>query len=198
MLHGILDGGSVGSQAGGQSRDQHIGLVEILGFIQRVRILVPVLAICQAQSRQEVSAFGLIHSVQSFHVAVDCFGFFILENVSYLHIGKLDALNGISVAGFTVTQSGRSITSQNVVYPGFVINAGRHIAGIPNAVLLGVGKVIFVDGQGAGFRFVDGRHIGQLHSGSSHREGQEQGQSQNQGKNLCNGFHKIKHFLSLM
>ena len=129
---------------------------------------------------------------------VVAFGFFVLEDVSYLYIGKLHALNGISVAGFTVAQSGGSAAAQDIVYPGFVINASGHIAGIPYAILFGVGQIVFVDGQRASLGFVDGRHIGQLRGGGSHRERQEQGQSQNQGKNLCNSFHKIKHFLSLM
>ena len=159
-LHCVLDSGSVGSQAGGQGGDQHIRLVEILGFIQSIRFFVPILSVRQTQGFQEVRTLGLVHGVQDFHMTVGGFGFAVLENVGHLYIGKLDTLNGISVAGFAVAQSGRSISAQNIVYPGFVINAGRHIAGIPYAVLFGVGQIVLVDGQRASLGFVDGGHIG--------------------------------------
>ena len=176
-LHGVLHGGGVGSQAGGQGGDQHIRLVEILGFIQSIRFFVPILSVRQTQSIQEVRTFGLVHGIQDFHMTVGGFGFAVLENVGHLYIGKLDTLNGISVAGFAVAQSGGSISAQNIVYPGFVINAGRHIAGIPYAVLFGIGQIVLVDGQRAGFGYVDGGHIRQFRSGGGHREGQEQCQS---------------------
>ena len=175
-LHGVLHGGGVGSQAGGQGGDQHISLIKILGCIQSVRFFVPILSVRQTQGFQEVRTLGLVHGVQDFHMTVGGFGFAVLENISYLCISKLDTLNGISVAGFAVAQSGRSISAQNIVYPGFVINAGRHIAGIPYAVLFGVGQIVLVDGQRAGSGFVDGCIL-QLGGGDSHREGQEQCQS---------------------
>ena len=129
---------------------------------------------------------------------VVAFEFFILEDISHLHVSELHALNGVPVAGLAVAQSGGSAATQNIVYPGFIVDTGGYIRAVPNAVLFGIGQVVFVDGQRASLGFVNGRHIGQLYGGGSHREGQEQGQNQNQGKNLCNSFHKIKHFLSLM
>ena len=194
-LHGVLDGGSVGGQARGQSGNQHIRLVEILGFIQSIRILIPILSIRQAQGFQEVRTPGLVHSVENFHMTIGSFGFAVLENISDLYIGKLHTLDGISVAGFSVAQGGGSIAAQDVVYPGFIINTGRHIAGIPNAVLFGVGLVVLVNGQGTGFGFIDGRHIGQLRGGGGHWEGQEQGQSQKQGENFRDIFHRAVSFL---
>ena len=74
---------------------------------------------------QEVRTLGLVHGIQDFHMTVGRFGFAVLENISYLHIAEFHALNGISVAGFAVAQSGGGISAQNIVYTGFVINAGR-------------------------------------------------------------------------
>ena len=179
-LHGVLHGGGVGSQAGGQGGDQHIGLVEILGFIQSIRIFIAVLALCQTQSFQKVRTLGLVHGVQDFHMTVGGFGFAVLENISYLCISKLDTLNGISVAGFAVAQSGGSAAAQDIVYPGFVINASGYIAGIPHAVFFSARKVVLVDGQRAGLGFVDGCIL-QLGGGDSDRETQQHGQHQKEG-----------------
>ena len=159
-LHGVLDSGGIGGQTGGQGGDQHIRLVEILGFIQSIRFFVPILSVRQTKGFQEVRTLGLVHGVQDFHMTVGGFGFAVLENVGHLYIGKLDTLNGISVAGFAVAQSGGSAAAQNVVYTGFVINASGYIAGIPHAVFFSARKVVLVDGQRAGLGFVDGRHIG--------------------------------------
>ena len=94
----------------------------VIGCIQSIRIFIAVLALCQTQGFQEVRTLGLVHGVQDFHMAIGGFGFAVLENISYLYIGKLDTLNGISVAGFAVSQSGGSAAAQDIVYPGFVIN----------------------------------------------------------------------------
>ena len=197
-LHGVFHSGGIGSQPGGQGGDQHIGLIEILGFIQSVRIFVPILSVCQAQGFQKIRTLSLVHSVEDFHVAVCSFGFAILENVSHLDIGKLDSLNGIPIACFAIAQSGGSITSQDVIYTGFVVDTGGYIAGIPNTVFFSIGQVIFVDGQGASAGFINGGHIGQLRSGGSYRERQEQGHSQKEGKNFCDVFHRAISFLLVL
>ena len=113
-------------------------------------------------------------------MTVIIFGFAVLENVGHLYIGKLHALNGISVASLAVAQSRGSAAAQDIVYPGFVINASGYIAGIPHAVFFSARKVVLVDGQRAGLGFVDGCIL-QLGGGDSDRETQQHGQHQKEG-----------------
>lgn len=57
-----------------------------------------------------------------------------LNNIRDPEIGKLHILQGIAVEG--------------IIYI-LVVDASRHVAGVPRAVLLGVGHIHLVDGQGA-------------------------------------------------
>ena len=128
-------------------------------------------------------------------MAIGSFGFAILENVSYLCVGELHTLNGISVAGFTIAQGGGGAAAQDIVYAGFIIDTSGYIGAVPYAVFFGIGQIVLVDGQRTDLGFIDGGHIGQLRSGGGHREGQEQSQSQEQGKNFCDVFHRAVSFL---
>ena len=123
----------------GQSGDQHIGLIEIFGFVQGIRIFIPALSVRQTRSFQKVCTLGLVHGIQNLDMtirAVVGFGFAELHDVGNLHEAELNALNGVPVAGFAVAKGG-SIAAQNIVYAVFIVNTGGNIGAVPHAVLFG-------------------------------------------------------------
>ena len=126
--------------------------------------------------------------------AVVCTGLRELDDVSDLQVGEFDALDSVAVAFFAVAQIGLiviitcALAAQGVNNTSLVIDTGGDIRGIPNAVLLGIGKVIFVNGNGAGTGSVNSSV---LHGccGDTNRNGQTQNQCQTQGNSLFQIFH---------
>ena len=200
LLQGILDGGGIGFQAGSQGVDENIGLIEILGFIQLVGIGIPLCTVFQSQCLQEVGSHGLVDPVQDFHVVVGAAvggGLGELNDVGHLQDAELDTLDGVTVALFAVAQVAGVVvvavtvgTDEGVVHL-LVVHAGGHIAGVPDAVLLGIGQIHLVDGQGALTVKVDGR-IRDLGSGNA--DGERQTGQHCQTQSDC--FDKLFHFKS--
>ena len=186
----VLNHSGIGFQSRSQSVDQHIGLIEILGFIQSIGVGVALCAICQVQCFQEVRALGLVDGIQNLHMAVGAaviFGLGELENIRNLNIAELHALDGVAVAGFAVAQRSTR-AAQHIVHAGLVEHAGGHIGGIPNAVLFGIGQVILVDGQGAGSGFVNGSIL-QLGGGYRKRDGKSHHDSKAHCEKSFDRFH---------
>ena len=203
----ILDGGGVGFQSSCQGVYQNIGLIEVLGLIQLVSIGIALCAIVQAQSLQQISALGLVDGVQNLNMfggqAVSS-GFCELDNVSNSQISKLDTCDGIAVAFAAVAQVGFVIGvactdsfAQGLVDM-LVIDTSADIAGVPDTVLLGVGDIILINGQGADFSLIDQRGINGFrrrchavccvntgNTGNGHHK------CQTHGKNLLHGFHRL-------
>ena len=192
----VFHRGGVGTQGCVQGIDENVGLVEILAFIQRVGIGVPAGSIFQTQGFQEVSARGFVNGVQHFHVVgrrVVQLGFGKLNDVCDPQVSKLNTGNGIAVAGIAVAQgSGGAVADEGVIHIG-VVDTGGHIAGIPDAVLLGVGQIHLVNGQGAFGGSVDGS-VAYFSGGYPNRERQAQQKRQAQSDCLCNRFHRNNSF----
>ena len=96
-----------------------------------------------------------------------------LNNIRDPKIGKLHILQGIAVEGIIHV---------------LVIDAGRHVAGIPRAVLLGVGQIYLVNGQGA-FGGGIGAGTFRLSGGNAGGEAKKQRQGENQGDHFGKLFH---------
>ena len=175
----ILHGGGIGFQCGTQSRNKNIGLIIVIGIVQLVgtiRLLITLGAISQSQCVQEVCSRGLADAVEGLHmvrVRTVRRGFRNLNNIRDPKIGKLHILQGIAVEGIIHV---------------LVIDAGRHVAGIPRAVLLGVGQIHLVDGQGA-FGGGIGAGIFRLSGGNAGGEAKKQRQGENQGDHFGKLFH---------
>ena len=92
-----------------------------------------------------------------------------LNNIRDPKIGKFHILQGIAVEGIIHV---------------LVIDAGRHVAGIPRAILLGVGQIHLVDGQGT-----LGGGIFRLSGGNANGEAEKQRQGENQGNHFGKLFH---------
>ena len=136
----VLHCGSIGFQRGTQGRNKDIGLVVVFGIVQLVRtirLFITVGAVSQSQCVQEVCSRGLADAVEGLHmvrVRTVRRRPRKLNNIRDPEIGKLHILQGIAVEG--------------IIYI-LVVDASRHVAGVPRAVLLGVGHIHLVDGQGA-------------------------------------------------
>ena len=82
-------------------------------------------------------------------------GFGELNDFCDLHVAEFNALDRIAVACLAVTQIGLivgitcAVTAQNINNTRLIHDAGGNIGRIPDAVLLGIGQVILVDGQRA-------------------------------------------------
>ena len=100
-------------------------------------------------------------------------GFRNLNNIRDPEISKLHILQGIAGEG--------------IIYV-LVVDAGGHVAGIPRAILLGVGQIYLVNGQGA---FGGGIHAGifRLSCGSADGEADKQRQGEDQGDHFGKLFH---------
>ena len=154
-------------------------------------------AILQAQSAEEVSALGLVDSVEDFHMVVGtaiCGGLGELDDVSDLQIAELNALDGVAVAGLTIAQVGLvvgvaiALAAQNIHNTCLVMDTGRNIGAVPNAVFFSVREVIFVNGQRTLPGHIDG---GVLYlCGKGGRDGgQAQDQCQEDGCDFLKRFH---------
>ena len=122
--------------------------------------------------------------------AVVGFGFAEVYNVGNLYETELNALNGVPVAGFAVAQ-GRSVAAQDIIYAVFIVNTGGNIGAVPHAILFGTRQVVFVDGQGAGAGFVNGRSVIQRCGRDGERQGQGHHNGQSSGKDFFDWFHNI-------
>ena len=125
----------------------------------------------KTQGIQQVSADGLVDAVENLHMVVgDTVALRLgeLDDVSDLQVGELNALDSVAVAGLAVAQVGLVVvvagpdTLAQGLVDGLIVNAGGDIGGIPDAVLLGIGQVVLVQGQGALGGLVDGGigHVG--------------------------------------
>ena len=104
-----------------------------------------------------------------------------------------------AVACFAVTQVAGVIciaitggTDEGIIHI-LIIHTGGHIAGVPDAILFGIGQVGFVDGQGALLVAVNSCFA----NGSSRNtdgESQDHQERHRQGNCLNNVFHFIKTF----
>ena len=197
LLQSILDGGGIGFQTGGQSVDQDIGLVEILGGIQLVSVGVTLGTVLQTQCLQEVSAHGLVDAVQDFHMVVGAVvsgGLGELDDVSDAQVGELDPLDGIAVAGLAIAQIGGVVivtvtdcAAQRVIHV-LVVYAGGNIGGVPDTVLFTVGNIVLEDGQGCLGIGVDGG-IGHGSCINSRNGAQAHNCSEGQCKETLHRFH---------
>ena len=175
----VLHGGGIGFQRGTQGRDKDIGLVVVIGIVQlvgTVSLLITVGAVFQSQRIQEVCSRGLADAVEGLHmVRVHAIRRRPrkLNNIRDPEISKLHILQGIAVEG---------------IIHDLVVDAGRHVAGIPRAVLLGVGQIYLVDGQGA-FGGGIGAGTFRLSGGNANGEAEKQHQGKNQGNHFGKLFH---------
>ena len=113
-----------------------------------------------------------------------------LDNIRNLEIAELHPADGIAEALFTIAQIGFMIgvsgtaPAQDIHNTGLVIDTGGDIGTVPYAVLFSIGKVIFVNCQGAGAGGVDGgipNGCGRYANGA----GQAQHQCQAKRNRLC-------------
>ena len=175
----VLHSGGIGFQRGTQGRDKDIGLIVVIGIVQLVgtiRLLITLGAVSQSQCVQEVCSRGLADAVEGLHmvrVRAVRRGFRNLNNIRDPEISKLHILQGIAVEGIIHV---------------LVIDAGRHVAGIPRAVLLGVGQIYLVNGQGA-FGGGIGAGTFRLSGGNAGGEAKKQRQGENQGDHFGKLFH---------
>ena len=175
----VLHSGGIGFQRGTQGRDKDIGLIVVIGIVQLVgtiRLLITLGAVSQSQCVQEVCSRGLADAVEGLHmVRVPAVRRRPrkLNNIRDPKIGKLHILQGIAVEGIIHV---------------LVIDAGRHVAGIPRAVLLGAGQIHLVDGQGAFGGGIDAG-IFRLSGGNADGEAEKQRQGKNQGDHFGKLFH---------
>ena len=200
LFQGVLDGGGVGLQTGSQGVDQRVRLVKILGGIQLVCVGVTLRAVFQAQGLQEVCTLGLIDAVENFHMVVGAaiiLGLRELDDVSDLQVAEFHALDGVAVAFLTVAQVAGVVgvtvtvgTNEGVIHL-FIIHAGGHIAGIPDAVLLCVGQIHLVDGQRTLPVEVNG---GVCHGCGGNANGETQ--TGQQCQTTCDCFRKLFHYSS--
>ncbi len=141
----ILDRGGVGSQGSREGIDEHIGLVEILGFIQIVGVFIPIHTIGQIQGFQKICALGFVDAIEKLHLSAAVLGGFgLLGQVGNAQIRKLHPGDGIAMAGAAVAQVAGFVritctvgTNEGVVNA-LVIDAGRIVGTVPNAVLFSV------------------------------------------------------------
>ena len=136
----VLHGGGIGFQRGTQGRNKRVRLIVVIGIAQLVRsvsLLITVSAVSQPQGVQEAFSRSFADAVEGLHmVRVRAIRRRPrkLNNIRDPKIGKFHILQGIAVEGIIHV---------------LVIDAGGHVAGIPRAILLGVGHIHLVDGQGA-------------------------------------------------
>ena len=175
----VLHSGGIGFQRGTQGRNKDIGLVVVFGIVQLVRsvsLLITLGAVSQPQGVQEVCSRSLADTVEGLHmVRVRAVRRRPrkLNNIRDPKIGKLHILQGIAVEGIIHV---------------LVVDASRHVAGVPCAVLLGVGQIHLVDGQGA-FGGGIGAGIFRLSGGNAGGEAKKQRQGENQGDYFGKLFH---------
>ena len=196
----ILDGGGVGFQTVGQGVDQRVRLVEILGSIQLVCIGVTFRAVIQAQSLQEVCPLVLVDAVEDFHVAVGAAvfcGLRELDDIGDLQVAEFYALDGIAIAVLTVAQVvgvvGVAVTvgaHEGLIHL-LIIHAGGDIAGVPDAVLLGIAQVHLIEGQRTLPVKVDG-----CIRDACRRNTDGETQTGQQSQTTCDCFRKLFHFSS--
>ena len=147
----VLHCGGIGFQRGTQGRNKDIGLVVVFGIVQLVetiRLFITVGAVSQPQRIQEVCSRGLADAVECLHmvkVRTVRRRSRKLNNICDPKIGKFHILQGIAVKGITYV---------------LVVDAGGHVAGVPRAVLLGVGHIHLVDGVDGQGAFGGGIHAG--------------------------------------
>ena len=175
----VLHCGGIGFQRGTQGRNKDIGLVVVIGIVQLVRtirLFITVGAVSQSQCVQEVCSRGLADAVEGLHmvrVRTVRRGFRNLNNIRDPEISKLHILQGIAGEG--------------IIYV-LVVDAGGHVAGIPRAILLGVGQIYLVNGQGAFGGGIDAG-IFRLSGGNANGEAEKQRQGKNQGNHFGKLFH---------
>ena len=202
VFHSGFNGGGIGFQTGCQSIDQHIGLIEILVFVQVVCIGIPLGTIFQTQGLQEVSTLYLVDTVQNLHMVVGAVisgGFGKLDDIRNPQIGKFLALDGLAVADFSIAQirlviivTSPDSATQNVFDTFFVIAAGGHIGAVPDTVLFGVRNIVLVDGKRTGAALVNEDIFGRIrgcHSGGADGEGQDQHERKTQSDCFFEVFH---------
>ena len=175
----VLHSGGIGFQRGTQGRDKGVRLIVVFGIVQLVRtirLFITVGAVSQSQCVQEVCSRGLADAVEGLHmVRVRAIRRRPrkLNNIRDPEISKLHILQGIAGEG---------------IIHDLVVDAGGHVAGIPRSILLGVGHIHLVDGQGA---FGGGIHAGifRLSCGNADGEAENQRQGEDQGDHFGKLFH---------
>ena len=145
-------------------------------MVRTIRLFITVGAVSQSQCVQEVCSRGLADAVEGLHmvrVRTVRRRPRKLNNIRDPEIGKFHILQGIAVEGIIHV---------------LVVDSSRHVAGVPCAVLLGVGQIHLVDGQGA---FGGGIHAGifRLSGGNAGGEAKKQRQGENQGDHFGKLFH---------
>ena len=128
-----------------------------------------------------------------------CGGLGELDNAGDLDIAELNALDGIAVAGLAVAQIGLvigvagTVAAQDIDNAGLIHDTSGNIGAVPNAVLLGIGQIILVDGQRTLAGLVDGS-ICHLSRKSGRNAAQAQHQSQTQRDDSLKVFHSERSF----
>ena len=167
----IFDCGGVGVQRRLETVDQHVGAIVIHGhavynFIGGRVAIFGADADCREKG---VVLFGGGNTVQHFDVFRAVLALGKGANICDLHISKLHAFDGIPVgAAVGVQRRDAGRIAQHGLHAAFILDAGADIGAVPNAVFLGVGKVVFVNVQRAG---PGGVNRGLVHRGGEGRNG---------------------------
>ena len=140
---------------------------------------------------------GCVHgdAVQHLDMALAVLALGVGADIGHLEVGELNALDGIAIGNVAVAKVGYpAVIAENIVYTGFIFDAGADVGAVPHAVLLGVGEVVLVDFHTADTGRVDGsiRHI----CGESAQSGRAEARHDHeQNECLFPEFHLLFPFL---
>ena len=154
----VLDGNRIGVKRGFESVDQHVGTVVVHGhavyhFVGWGITIFGADADCGDKG---VVLLGGGDAVQHFDMLRTVLALSKGANICDLHIGKLHAFDGIPIGIAVGVQRGDTAgIAQHGLYAAFIFDAGADIGAVPNAVLLSIGKIVFVKIQRAGPGGVD-------------------------------------------
>ena len=193
----VLHGGGVGVQRGFKTVDQHVGLVVVHGHAVHLRVgrRIAVRG-ADADGCQKSVVLGVRRdAVEDFDVLRAVLALGIGADVRDLEVGELHALQRVTVGAAVGVQRGHAVGAAedgfNAVH---IAHTGRDVRGIPNAVLFGVGQVIFPEVDAAGAGGVDG---GLVHRSGKGRDREAAGHNKDKQQSK-NSFHDDFSFFKLI
>ena len=197
----VLDGGGVGSQGVCQGFVQSVGGVIVVGAVQLVgvvRIFIASGSVCQTNGGQQVSRGSLVEAIQylgQIVVRVTVIGRLRKgHDIRNLQVGKANALDRVTVAGFAVAQVVGIGAAQDVFHIAFLDAGGGEGIDIPNAVLHSVRPVILENGERTVCIRINEIIRNRCHLHGRSGDGIGQAQNQRQAEGQC--FHDVAfHFV---
>ena len=187
VLQRVLYDRCVVLQRGLERIDQHVGLEVII--LNTVDLLIRRrIAVIDGHTDGGQQRVVVDKAVKDFDVLRAVLRLGIRADVRDLQVGKLHALERVTVGGPVLVQRGQSFgIAKDAFHAVHIADAGGDIGAVPKAVLFGVGQIVFPQVDVAGAGRVDRRLIHRGGEGRD-REAADHHEDQQQGKDF---FHTV-------